>query len=114
MEITGKQVLTWTKRVEVMRLQTVMLGSLKEKRDFNAIGSNIRGKPKMIKTKQSRKKSRKGNNSQCKYCGSTHKTRTTPNKVCVECGRMKHIESVCRSAHRQDSRKNNEAAEVGQ
>ena len=46
----------WAKRVEMHKSQTVMLKGLKEKRDFDIISRNARGKPKSDKNKTNQKK----------------------------------------------------------
>ena len=50
-EVTSEQALLWNKRVEVQRSEIMMLESLKENTDFDALSRNFRGQLKNDKNK---------------------------------------------------------------
>ena len=52
--VTSVQVLAWAKRVKALRTQTAMLDSLKETKDFDAIGSQNTPKVKQNIPKEPR------------------------------------------------------------
>ena len=94
-EITGENVLSWAKRVKVQRVQSTIMNSLIEVKEFDklkVVKSTCNGSPRRyMQTKMPTKQT-------CRYCGSSHSQRQCPayGKSCTDCSKIGHFRAVCR------------------